>query len=80
MQSRRASGAGFTRTNSVFPGFLMGIAVQTLWVGTVASPGVIPDPDWTAFPLFEEQVEIAVKERLIDTPDHLVMRKLRGEA
>lgn len=47
---------------------------------TVASPGVIPDPDWTAFPLFEEQVEIAVKERLIDTPDHLVMRKLRGEA
>jgi hypothetical protein len=46
----------------------------------VAEPGVIPDPDWKALPSFEELVRIATKGRIISDADHLVLRKLRGEA
>ncbi len=46
----------------------------------VAKSGVIPDPDWKAFPSFEELVRTAAKGRIISDADHLVLRKLRGEA
>jgi hypothetical protein len=47
---------------------------------TVAAAGVIPEPDWSSLPSFNELVRIATKGRIISDPDHLVLRKLRGEA
>jgi hypothetical protein len=40
--------------------------------------GAIPDPDWPALTM-DAVVRIAVKGRVIDTLDHPVLRKLRGE-
>jgi hypothetical protein len=40
--------------------------------------GDIPGPDWPTVP-FQELLRIAFKNRLIDTFDHPVLRKLRGE-
>ena len=40
--------------------------------------GVIPDPVWPALSM-DEIVRIAVKGRVIDSLDHPVLRKLRGE-
>jgi hypothetical protein len=39
----------------------------------------IPDPVWQRVSL-EEIVRIAFRERLIDRPDHPVMKRLRGAA
>jgi hypothetical protein len=39
----------------------------------------IPDPEWPATPL-RDLLRIAFRDRFIDTPDHPVLRKLRGEA
>ena len=41
--------------------------------------GAIPDPEWPQLSM-DEIVRIAVKGRVIDTLDHPVLRKLRGES
>jgi hypothetical protein len=38
----------------------------------------LPEPEWPAMP-FRELLRIAFKQRLIDSPSHPVLRKLRGE-
>lgn len=40
--------------------------------------GAIPDPEWPSLSM-DEIVRIAVKGRVIDSPDHPVLQKLRGE-
>ena len=39
----------------------------------------IPDPDWPTEP-FNEIVKVAFRDRLIDCPDHPVIKRLRGAA
>jgi len=41
--------------------------------------GQLPEPEWPDLP-FRELLRIAFKDRLITTPDHPVLRRLRGEA
>ena len=43
-----------------------------------ASVGDLPEPDWPTEP-FRELFKIAFRGRLIDTRDHLVLKRLRGE-
>ena len=38
----------------------------------------IPEPDWTALPLFAEMVESAFEDHMITSLDHPFLRKLRG--
>jgi hypothetical protein len=38
----------------------------------------LPEPEWPTMP-FRELLRIAFKERYIDSPDHPVLRRLRGE-
>jgi hypothetical protein len=38
----------------------------------------IPEPDWSALPPFLEMVESGFEDRMIQTVDHPVFRKLRG--
>lgn len=38
----------------------------------------LPEPDWPDIG-FEGLIRVAFKDRYIETPDHLVIRKLRGE-
>jgi hypothetical protein len=40
--------------------------------------GTLPDPDWPALS-FRELLRVAFRERFIDSPDHPVLRRLRGE-
>ena len=40
--------------------------------------GDLPDPDWPELP-FKELLRVAFRDRLIDTLDHPVLRRLRGE-
>jgi hypothetical protein len=40
--------------------------------------GAIPDPEWPEVTM-DEIVRIAVRGRVIDTLDHPVLKKLRGE-
>jgi hypothetical protein len=37
----------------------------------------LSDPEWPDLP-FNEILEIAFKDRIIDGPDHLVIKRLRG--
>jgi hypothetical protein len=39
---------------------------------------VIPDPDWPSVSLME-LLRIAFRDRLVDSPDHAVLKRLRGE-
>jgi hypothetical protein len=41
--------------------------------------GSLADPEWTV-PPFNELLRIAFKDRYINTPDHPVLKRLRGEA
>lgn len=43
------------------------------------APGLTVEPDWPETP-FNDLLELAFKGHLIDTPDHLVIKKLRGLA
>ena len=38
------------------------------------------DADWSSLPPFRDLLKVAFKDRLIDTLDHPVLRRLRGEA
>ena len=40
--------------------------------------GDIPEPEWPETP-FRELLRVSFKDKLIDTLDHPVLRKLRGE-
>ncbi len=40
--------------------------------------GELPDPTWPPLS-FAELVQIAFKDRFIDSPSHPVLRELRGE-
>jgi hypothetical protein len=40
--------------------------------------GDLPEPEWPDLP-FAELLEIATKGRIIDGPDHVILRRLRGE-
>ena len=41
--------------------------------------GTIPDPEWPAY-TFNELLRVAFgRERLVDRPDHPILKKLRGE-
>ena len=42
------------------------------------APGQLAEPDWPATP-FAELLRVAFKDRYIDSPDHPVLRRLRGE-
>jgi hypothetical protein len=44
-----------------------------------AATGELPDPEWPDLS-FESILQIAFKNHYIDTPDHPVLRRLRGEA
>jgi hypothetical protein len=39
----------------------------------------MPDPEWPDLP-FQEVIRIAFKDRLVDSLDHLVVKRLRGLA
>ena len=41
--------------------------------------GDIPEPDWS-IPPFRDLLQIAFRDRIIDSVDHPVLRRLRGEA
>ena len=43
-----------------------------------ASVGDLPEPEWPTEP-FRELFKIAFRGRLIDSRDHLVLKRLRGE-
>jgi hypothetical protein len=43
------------------------------------APGKLPEPQWPELP-FREWLRLAYKQRYIDTLDHPVLRRLRGEA
>jgi hypothetical protein len=43
------------------------------------APGQLSEPEWPALPL-RDLLKIAFKDRLIDTLDHPILRRLRGEA
>jgi len=45
----------------------------------VVASSDIPDPDWAGLPAFDELLRTATRGRVVDTPDHLVIRRLRGE-
>jgi hypothetical protein len=44
---------------------------------TAAVP--LSEPDWSDLPPFHKILEVAFKGRVIDTPDHPVLQRLRGE-
>jgi hypothetical protein len=59
------------------------------WVRLVAKPGAgmyvpligsatLPEPDWPELPSMRDLLRLAFGDRLIDTTDHPVVRKLRG--
>jgi hypothetical protein len=52
----------------------MALGAYEVWQAT----GTVPPPEWPDLPL-KEILRIAFKGRLIDTLDHPVLRKLRGE-
>jgi hypothetical protein len=63
---------------------------QTRWVrmaadmsvglyNVVVASGAIPDPDWSSLPAFDELLQTAIKGRIVDAPDHLILQRLRGE-
>ncbi len=63
---------------------------QTTWVRVVANMGLgaydvfeatgdLPEPKWPEQP-FEGLLRIAFKGKFIETPDHPVIRRLRGES
>jgi hypothetical protein len=43
------------------------------------APGQLGEPDWPTMP-FKELLRIAFRDRFIDSLDHPVLRRLRGEA
>jgi hypothetical protein len=43
------------------------------------APAKLPEPDWPALP-FNEILRIAFKGRVIDSLDHAILKRLRGEA
>jgi hypothetical protein len=45
-----------------------------------AAGGNLGDPNWGDLPGFKDVLKIAFKDRYIDTPDHPVLRRLRGES
>lgn len=53
----------------------LGLKTYDVWEATAP----IQPPKWPDMP-FQELLRIAFGGKLIDTPDHLVLRKLRGEA
>ena len=53
----------------------MGLGAYDVFEAT----GDLPDPKWPEQP-FNELLRIAFKRFVIDTPDHPVLRRLRGEA
>jgi hypothetical protein len=42
--------------------------------------GNLPEPDWTEVPTISELLRLSFKDRLIATPDHPVLKRLRGES
>jgi hypothetical protein len=44
-----------------------------------AESGSIPEPTWDDLPTMQEMLEIAFRDKFIDTYDHPVLKKLRGE-
>jgi hypothetical protein len=42
-----------------------------------ATSNNLPDPVWPDFP-FKEILQIAFRDRVIDTPDHPLVKKLQG--
>jgi len=42
--------------------------------------GDLPDPQWPEGKSFQDLLKIAFRDRIIDSPDHLVVRRLRGQA
>jgi len=52
----------------------MSLGAYEVWEAT----GDLPEPDWPALP-FGELLKIAFRGKYIDTLDHPVLRKLRGE-
>jgi hypothetical protein len=42
-----------------------------------ATSNSLPDPIWPDFP-FKEIMQIAFRDRVIDTPDHPLVKKLQG--
>jgi hypothetical protein len=53
----------------------MGLGAYEVFQAT----GALPDPDWPALP-FRELLRVAFRERFIDSADHPVLRRLRGES
>ncbi len=53
------------------------LAMAALEPGLVAV-GDLPEPEWPTEP-FRDLFRIAFRGRLIDTRDHLVLKRLRGE-
>jgi hypothetical protein len=39
----------------------------------------LSEPDWSDLPPFKRLLEIAFKGKVIDSPDHPVLQRLRGE-
>jgi hypothetical protein len=46
---------------------------------TFEAEGDIPEPEWPDDVTFEDLIDIAFEDRIIDTPDHPVLLKLRGK-
>jgi hypothetical protein len=40
--------------------------------------GELPEPDWPAYP-FEEILRVAFRDRIVDSADHPLLQRLRGE-
>ena len=53
----------------------MSLGAYEVWEAT----GELPDPKWPEQSL-DELLRIAFKNTKIDTPDHTILRQLRGEA
>lgn len=41
--------------------------------------GPLPEPEWPTDQSFKDIVKIAFRSYYIDSPDHVVLRRLRGE-
>jgi hypothetical protein len=41
--------------------------------------GNLPDPDWSEVPPIDELLRLCFKDRFISSPDHPILKRLRGE-
>lgn len=46
---------------------------------TFVAMGDLPEPDWSELPKPRDVLQLAFKDKVISTPDHILIRKLRGE-